>query len=472
MRKYIVALLIIFLISSGAVYMLQNLHKFSLDSQSFTESADELANPYCGWYNIYGYILSDNNSPDSKLNFEISVDPPENRLVLLEINLKEYRLGAISETGLSQLDYILSAWESADRTIILRFLYDWDGKAYETEPSDINTVMLHMTQTADIVNSHASGIYVIQGIFVGNCGEMNNSNYMSQGDMCTLASHLASVIDVSIPLSVRTPAHWREIMQSFDPAAALNGQGHRFGLFNDGMMGSQSDLGTYGDKSFSGSSVYSDKGTREEEIAFQNTLCLYAPNGGEAVIDNSFNDYENAVHTLNSMHISYLNSLYDAQVLNKWKAAVHTHNDVFNGLSGYEYISRHLGYRFVLRDCRLQSASLFNRGKNLVISIENTGFANCYKSFPLRLTITNTETGSVTYIDSDADTRTFDSGKTTDIIIPLDTSTLQPGSYSLTLECSDPALKKPILFANKTATKDGIFLGTLHISRISETFLS
>ena len=117
----------------------------------------------------------------------------------------------MSEQALAQLDAILSGCESANKKIILRILYDWDGMAQQTEPSDISVILSHMDSIAPIVNS-----YIMQGIFVGNCGEMNNSVYMSDENMKTLINHLNDCTDKDIYLAVRTPAHYRIITERTD----------------------------------------------------------------------------------------------------------------------------------------------------------------------------------------------------------------------------------------------------------------
>lgn len=165
--------------------------------------------------------------------------------------------------------------------------------------------MQHMCDTADIVNRHAGSIYTMQGLFTGNCGEMTGSRYMSSDDIQALARCLASSTLSSIKLAVRTPAQWRTIPQDCS---------YRFGLFNDGMTGSVYDLGTYSDRTVT--SDYTSRWARADELAFQNNLCRYAPNGGEAVIDNIYNDYPSVITDLSTMGISYLNSMHDAAVLN------------------------------------------------------------------------------------------------------------------------------------------------------------
>ena len=55
----------------------------------------------------------------------------------------------------------------------------------------------------------------MQGIFVGNWGEMNNTTHIGNGEMETLIQKLDNVIDPSIFLSVRTPAQWRTIVSEY-----------------------------------------------------------------------------------------------------------------------------------------------------------------------------------------------------------------------------------------------------------------
>ena len=58
-----------------------------------------------------------------------------------------------------------------------------------------------MEQVGPIVNKYASSVYIMQGIFVGNWGEMNNTTHMGNGEMETLIQKLDDVIDPSIFLS-------------------------------------------------------------------------------------------------------------------------------------------------------------------------------------------------------------------------------------------------------------------------------
>lgn len=444
---------------------------FTVDYQpeSYHATNKNLNNPYQGWYRIYGYALSD-SEPVNMETVQTAIASDDNQLVLLEINLRNYASSDISAAGLSQLESVLLAWKDSGKQLILRFLYDWNGKAKETEPKDISFIKRHMTQTAEIVNQHTDCIYLMQGIYVGNCGEMNNSNYMSEETMCELAEYLDSVIDKSIYLSVRTPAHYRAISKSFEPldekdafSASLRA---RLGLFNDGMLGSISDLGTYGETSIADAKEFTDKGTREEEISFQNTLCHYVPNGGEAVLDNEYNDFSNAVTDLRDMHISYLDCGYDLAVLDKWRKAVYDGDDCFRGMDGYSYIGAHLGYRYAIQSSGCSFDTSHDDTATLSITMENSGFSGSYRIFTSTVTVLREDGSVCDTIPASADNRFWKSGETATFDVPLDIRAYKEGSYQIYYQLSDSALERNILLANDSKPSEyGYLVGSFTIGK-------
>lgn len=140
------------------------------------------------------------------------------------------------------------------------------------------------------------------------------------------------------------------------------------------MLGTANDTGTYGDTAAS-ADTYRSAWVREDELSFQNELCNFVPNGGEVTLDNPLNDLAHAIQDLSRMHVSYLNSEHDPAVLDKWKAAAYKDKaSVFNGLSGYDYIERHLGYRYVIQDTALDSS-------DFQIRLENVGFLSAIENW-------------------------------------------------------------------------------------------
>ena len=127
----------------------------------------------------------------------------------------------------------------------------------------------------------------------------------------------------------------------------------RLSLFNDGILGSDSDYGTYLTEDFVGMDEYG-RWRRAEELDFQRELCRTVPNGGEVINENVLNDFENSVKELAAMHVTYLNTDYDEKVLKKWKETRVAEKGCFDGMDGYTYMERHLGYRLLIHDTCLK----------------------------------------------------------------------------------------------------------------------
>jgi len=476
MRKklsFFLLLLVTAHLCGGFVYSIcNNYYRVSYSAETdLQETSDSLGGPYQGWYHIYAYTLTDTGAPDESLLAKQKSESAGNALALIQINLKYYAAGDISQAALDQLDAVFSSWGKSGSRLIVRFLYDWDGNAAASEPKSVDIVKRHMQQTAQVVNRHADLIYTLQGIFVGNYGEMHGSEYLDSQTMRSLAKYLAKLIHPSIYLAVRTPQHWRSIVKSMSPLdkeKAHDGSlGSRLGLFNDGMTGSESDLGTYGTDSLKETGDdYSAKGTREDELEFQNKLCLRVPNGGEVVTDNVCNDGENAISDLARMHVSYLNMDYDSAVLNKWKNTVYHGDDCYDGLSVYDYIGRHLGFRYVPTASGCTFNTWRDRYATLKINIKNTGFANAYRSFSVQIRLVSQDTGEKTDLDVKTDNRLWDAGKKTKLEIPLDIRSYGKGTYKVYLSVTDPVAGQDILLATNLArTEDGYLVGELGISK-------
>ena len=406
-------------------------------AEKFSESNEVLENPYQGYYHIIGYTLNDTDEAIAS-----HADTYSDSLVLLEINLKNYKNTDISEHALSQLEQIFKDWSNTDTQILLRFLYDLDGIAKATEPDSLSTILTHIDQVSDIVNRYSDSVYLMQGIFIGNWGEMHGSEFMDDTSVHTLINHLNESIDSSIYLSVRTPAHWRMITNLYDvpkkfPAFQANGNLiARLGLYNDGMLGSVSDLGTYGDTKRKDATSPSYKGTREDELKFQNTLCQYVPNGGEVVSDNSYNDLPSAVESLTTMHVSYLNADYDIQA--------------------------HLGYRYLVTKCTMKSSGFLNSQLNLSIGLQNTGFGNALKEFHATLKFKNTETGEISSVPIDYDLRKLKSTQKKTLSVSLPRKSLKSGSYQVFLSITDAQSEKQISLANtQDMQEEGLLLGRM-----------
>lgn len=65
--------------------------------------------------------------------------------------------------------------------MILRFSYDLEGKGLEKEPGSIRLVEEHMQQIGEVIREYADDIFAVQGILIGNWGEMHGSRYLTPG---------------------------------------------------------------------------------------------------------------------------------------------------------------------------------------------------------------------------------------------------------------------------------------------------
>ena len=470
-RRVAVKVILFFLfIVIGLVLLYARTHfhwNVVLQEETFAESARSLHNPNRGFYHIYGYRIEDEAVDwEARVAGGMEADSGT-RLSLIEINLQKYRLGQISDAGMDNIKALFSALAEQKKQYIVRFLYDWNGVNLQYEPPNIDIIVGHMQQVGPILQQYADHIFTLQSLFVGNCGEMNNTQYTDQDSMQTLAETLASVSSPDTYLAVRTPLQWRRITQTSDVEKLKESHSlyaNRLGLFNDGMLGNVYDCGTYGNESQAEAGIYK-QWSREEELAFQDVLCRTVPNGGEAILDNEYNDLDNALADFDQMHITYLNEEYDPNVMRKWSMSSVQTDGCFNGTDGLTYIREHLGYRFVIKECHMQQ-NFWKDTLDIEIAIQNVGFAPIYKMSEASLVFVPLTDGSKYSVDVEHNLEQLPGGSQSDQIttihatIPL--SKLSRMDYDVCLFLKDKASGEIISFANQQATtSDGIKIGQI-----------
>ncbi len=323
----------------------------------FKESRDLLGgNPGRGWYHLYYHMAE--KEPDYK-EMEDSLTEGE-ALTLPVINIGYFRHGSISEDGLRHICGILDFYVRHGKELVLRFSYDTQGNGSEREPWAREIILGHMAQLGEMIQPYKKKILVHQGLFIGSWGEMHGSRYLTQGSMKVLLSNFRKAVGEDLPLALRRPSQLRMVW----------GTDKNICLYDDGMFGSENDLGTYGTVPRE-TAKEEESWNREDELDWQDTHIDGKPNGGETVAAPDPVGFVRASQDMERMHVSYLNGLYHPGQLSHWKGEK-VRTGVFKGMSGYDYIGAHLGYRFVVRE------AVFSSGKPLVVTLENTGFAaNC-----------------------------------------------------------------------------------------------
>lgn len=445
--------------------------RWKLDWQPvvFQESSDFLSNQERGFYNMRGVLISDEQPVVETVWNSIREEKTEETLELLQIHIGNYRDRKVSDSGMEQIRRTFEAYREKEKQVklIVRFLYDWDGAGAASDPSSINIVLTHMEQMGEVMEAYADQIYIVQGVFVGSWAEMHSSRYLTEENYLRLVEKMNEVVPDSAFLAVRMPAYWRMAARSAQPLTRENAWdmsriSSRLSLFNDGILGNASDCGTYGDIPRENSSSLDDKWIREDELKFQEQLNLYVPNGGEVVLDNEWNDLENADETMEIMHISYINKGHDVNVLEKWKNSVcRDEGSVYDGMSGYDYIERHLGYRFVVRGASLKTSGWKWEDGSLSVMVENVGYAPRYTPCLAEIIFRNRESGEEYTVPAAADVRDWKPGETVSFAVGVPFE--KEGSYEVFLRVMGKADQTAVLFANEgAAQEDGsVFLGTV-----------
>lgn len=411
-----------------------------------------MLNPGCGWYHVYTFRAQP--PPDGRpVEKEIWLDDAcgKERLALVLIDIGFFRFCDLSEAALSHIAGIMEFFHKAGKQIILRATYDTEGDAAVKEPGSLYQVLRHMEQIGDVLRGFLADILVIQGIFVGNWGEMHGSRFMEQSDMLDLIYTLYRVTEGKCFLAVRTPAQWRQITGSLGSVTGLR---QRLALFNDGIFGSPTDLGTYGAAGRTEAGT-DEKWSREEELRWQDKHMGSTPNGGEALSGTAQIGYRQAAKGFRKMHLTYLNSVYQQEQLALWKAETVKTFGCWKGVSGYDYIGRHLGYRFVIMNVAEKGAGQFE------ITVWNRGFA-CLTFEADCLLIIENEEGQTVRGRVDTDARDWKAGEKTKILAALPYK-LSPKTGSdkrlkLFLKLERRADKMAVRFANQGAG-DQILLG-------------
>lgn len=329
-------------------------------------SPEALRNPERGFYSIFQFAATERTDGVGEQVASIYT-PDGDDLLLVEIDLHAFAEGEISPQGLESVRRLFDGLRARGGSYILRFLYDWEGRGLSREPKTIGVILRHMEALGPVIRAYADMIYLLQGLFIGNWGEMHASRYTDPGSLRRLAAALRQAVGREMFLSVRTPAQWLDIAGGPRGAAP-----QAMGLYNDGIMGSETDLGSY-------------RSSREEALAFQERLCRTAPNGGEAV-DGRADTFEEAQSALRRMRVSYLNRHHDRRLLEKWRAHTVSDSGIWQGMDGLTYMERHLGYRFVLRGAKLRRLP-FAETVDVRLDLQNVGFSPLYHEAAASVTL-------------------------------------------------------------------------------------
>ena len=408
----------------------------------FEESEAPLGNPDCGWYHIYPFTFKEVSGTvfpplDAELLSGSLRENSGERLALLQFDIGFFREEDLTPGVLRRMEQVLQCFRAAGKQLILRVAYDLEGKGLLRDPESEERIHRHMEQLGPLLCAYASDILTLQGVFVGNWGEMHGSRFLTGPAVARLVRSLYRASGGMCFLAVRTPAQWRGVMARLGGEPGL---AEKLTLFNDGLFGSETDLGTYGAPRAGGADE-AGRWSRRREVEWQRGAMLGRPVGGEAVASSPPIGCMRAAEEMAKLHLCYLNSAYHKKQLDFWRRETVEIPGCWRGVSGYDYIGRHLGPRFVIQDAK-------KAGGTLRVVLQNRGFSGVCRETDCLL-VKERADGGREELPLDADVGAWHSGKK--IVLPVPLPPEGEGPLCLSLALRRRGDRRTVRFANKGA---------------------
>ena len=399
-----------------------------LQDLDYSDSLDSLANPECGFYDAKVLrVMPDGTIPLYEKRwstwgkiFQMRIDISQfsdNGCFKLDSDCEKTRpltdeckatvaTSNCKSQPLTQevLDLLREYFEEArqqDRSLIVRLAYDtwYDGHS-NAEP-DQETILNHLKQIGPLYSEYSDVIVFVELGLYGRWGEMNGT---IQGTNENIAEAMQVLLESSSP-DIKTGPRRPDIVAAWMGLQTRNDKGwtsftdfhtdstkfkdmlqakgdtvYRVGMYNDGYLGNDGDMGTIG---------YGDPGRMTREMLtewLEDYGALHTPYGGELVY-NSNSESRGPINTPRYLsyegfrtHTSYLNRFHHKATIDAWNDSVFTARDSidqeYDGKSGFLYVRNHLGYRYILRESIIEDTIAPGSDLNIKLKIQNVGFGN------------------------------------------------------------------------------------------------
>lgn len=448
----------------------------------YAESTETIQNPGAGYTSTLWISCKPENTP---------VCNPTGSIVLMFVDIGGFSSGAngtfdengnytagtdipLDDVFFSNMRKTLENARKNGCMVALRFRYDANGKD-NPEPETFDFLLSHIKQIENdgFLEDYKDITAFVESGFTGKWGEQHGGKYTSFEYNAKVLDALLECVPAPVPVTVRTPgtaaAYFGiERSQLADYTPEPDSDASRVGMYDDGYMGSDSDLGTYSD--------------RENETAWLGRQTLSSYFGGEfsgnIEFAKKYSTYlpENAVPEMYKTHLSYINSnifqLYKDYTFSEQYSIDGVDNSAYYGQSVYKFIRDHIGYRFVLRSCDFDSE--VNQGGilNLDFNIENTGFANPVMQQKTELILENN--GRYIIAQTDTDTKKWRSAQISENNISMKIpGGIETGKWNIYLKISvgnndiDEMNFRSVKFANDSVWNEQLganYLGTFTVS--------
>lgn len=323
-------------------------------------------NPARGFYRVYTYDLTEQ---EAEGDWVWSLQPDE-RLALVLLDIGKCADRPLSEEELAKAARIFSFFRGHQRQMILRTVYDREGRGMEREPRRLELVCTHMRQLGPLFAQFSADILTVQGLFVGSWGEMHDSHFLEKASLLQLYHTLREATGERVCISVRKPQYQRMLAGREEMVDT--------GLYDDAILGSDTDMGTFGwiDDCLDDQIMW----TPRHELAFIQDQAARTLVGGEVLAGALTLSWEQVKDRMRLMQPTYLNRVHEPALWEQWSASF-CEGAQENELTRADYIGAYLGYRYVLSDVEFSEPY-----RQLCITVYNEGFACCYDMLRMELT--------------------------------------------------------------------------------------
>lgn len=332
---------------------------------SFAESRETLSNPDRGFY------IQVNTKQLNKIT-EAAEDV---RIILLAYDIEDFaRKDDISKEKLNELKDALLMAKKEHLGVVFRAAYGFHKEV--KEPRELKTIRRHIKQICNVLNDHADELLVVQAGMLGEYGEWHSSHFLddsedeSRENRIYVLKQWEKYLDPGVPVAVRRPKFVREAWEE----DILLG---RLGVHNDALLSTESDMGTYDDPDMD----------REAELAWMQDHLAGQFNGGEMPTPGSLNEPKNVDREFSMLHLSYLNSRYNKDIIDDWS------RQRFQGINAKQYLESHLGYRLYISELStnmfISNEALSSSGLELELGLTNSGYARLPEKYRLFLSVDN-----------------------------------------------------------------------------------
>ncbi len=360
---------------------------------NYEESTEEISNPDQGFYRPLYVKINENGATYNKgvINSQTQLYHLRCDISAFSAEVNNVADKPVTDEALEGLDALLFYLKENDKNAIVRFAYDpgYNGSA-DKEPS-LDVMLGHVGSICSVLNRYVNTVTAIETGLIGPWGEMHTSAAANPAHITPLVD--AFLTDVSeIPVLVRTPKMIYDYLGVTDDKVeeitiSPDEKAYRLGLYNDGYLGSESDLGTYRN--------------RERDINFLSAQNAHLPFGGEVTVpDSPLHNIETCLPEMNKIHLSYLNAEWDNRVIDKWKNSYYTEecgsDKKYYGKTAFTYIQNRLGYRFVLKNS-VFTYSDSSEKLNVRLTLQNAGFGNLNRNKRAKLIFTD-GTGAAAFV--------------------------------------------------------------------------